>query len=131
MIRITLGLAAWTIAIWANRAWNIINESTETSLFWPMLFVSGAISLLIALYFWAENRLNSTVFATFIFIFGATSVARWSWSLTNTWIEDNSLAFRLVHTVLALVTALLCFRAAQLIWKIAVGERKLEEMSEG
>lgn len=131
MIRITLGLAVWTIAIWANRAWNIINESSESSLFGPILFICGSVALLISLYLWSENHLKSVLFAGLVTVFGLVSVGRWGWSLTNAWTEANSLVFRLIHTALALTTAVLCFRAAQLIWKISVGERKLEELSGG
>lgn len=131
VLRITLGLAAWTVAIWANRIWNIINSSNQESLFWPILFISGALVLLLALYIWSENMITSQVFAVLVSTFGFLSIGRWAWSLTTTWIETNSLGFRLIHTVLALVTAVLSFRAAQLIWKISLGERKLEQLSEG
>ena len=131
MLRITLGLAAWTVAIWSNRIWNIANSSEMESLFWPILFLGSTALLLVALYLWSENLLKSMLFALLVSAFGILSISRWGWSLTNAWLEENTLAFRLVHVLLAGVTLILSTRAAQLIWRITLGERKLTEIAGG
>ncbi len=127
MLRTTLLLAVWTAFIWANRLFNIIDESSGDPQTIPIMFIAAAVVLTISLYLWTQDIIQTGVFTFIVSAFTAISISRWITSSYSTFTADESLTFLLIHFLLAGVTIGLCVRVTQMIWRINLSERKLQE----
>ncbi len=98
------GLIGWTLFVWGSRVRNLVNddELEGFSLVWrsaaAALFLGAAVIGAVAL-------IKKRSFASPFFVaWSVAGIAWWTVRGTQTLVSDFSVAFKLVHTVLALVT---------------------------
>ena len=110
-----LGLGIWTLFSWVNRFRNI---ATDGESFWwylpSVLFVAGGVLCIVA--FWRGRE----VYAAPLRAFAMLGSAYWLIRTVMVWIGDWSTAFKVVHTVLALVFIALAGAVLSRLRRIAV-----------
>lgn len=90
-------VAAWTLVSWGGRIGLL--TTPEASDPWTLLRIGGSLGIGLAtagLLAWSPGRAN-----WLRWMFVAWTVVLWGRSLVVTWIDPPSIAFGLVHTVLA------------------------------
>lgn len=102
-IRVLAGVAsAWQFASWGGRI-SLLTEGGADRWDWIRIGTGlglGVFLAVLALWKGATFDFQEKVASSFLFL----SVIVWGRSLLTVWSETNTLSFRLVHTVLALVT---------------------------
>ncbi len=94
-----MAILAWTAISWGGRVGLLTDVDAAAVGTW--LRVGGSIIIGVATAWSAWRR--PAIHPTIAVVFTAWTVILWTRSLLVTWIDPPSLAFALVHTVLALV----------------------------
>jgi len=110
---LALAIALWTVLSWGGRI-RLLTAAEQDVSTW--LRIGG--SLLIGLLAAATLLLfqGGVVERWLLTLFAAWSTVLWLRSLVSVWAGDNSLAFKLVHTVLAVGFFVLAYLAARTAW---------------
>ena len=118
-IVLALAIAAWTLITWGGRI-RLLTDAEQSSIGnWTRIGGSIVVGLVAAaVLVWAHDgaleRWALTVFAVWSSII-------WLRSLLSVWAGEQSLAFKLVHTVLATGFFLLSFFAIRVGWFSSTG----------
>lgn len=109
---LAVAIAAWTLLSWGGRI-RLLTESEQDLSNWLRIggsLLVGAIAVLALVVF--EGGVERWALTLFV----AWSTVLWLRSLISVWGGDQSLAFKLVHTVLAIGFFVLAYLAARLGW---------------
>lgn len=94
--------AVWQFISWGGRV-SLLGEAGATRWDWIRIGTGVGLGVLLAVIaLWKDATLDfqEKVASSFLFL----TIIVWGRSLLNVWSETNTLGFRLIHTVLALVT---------------------------
>ena len=108
-VRVSLGwgLVGWTLFVWGSRARNLINDDELAG--WALIWRSGAAAMFLAGALLGAGLLLKKASFVRQFFAGWSIVGIGWWTIRGiqTLVGDFSVAFKAVHTVLALVTIVL------------------------
>ncbi|MEO7557223.1 MAG: hypothetical protein ABIV94_11540 [Acidimicrobiales bacterium] len=128
-IRCTAAFGGWTVFAWATR---IRNAAADTDLDAPAKVVAvgsavgfTALGVTVLVYAWRHRRDGFAPGAErYVGAFAALTTLWWSVRTVLVWVHDNSTGFRVVHTVLAVVSIALGVAAYRATSRASVRHRQ-------
>jgi hypothetical protein len=100
-------ILGWTLVAWGGRVGLLTSDDTWFD--WLRIVGSVVIAVAVAVVLWLPA--SSKIVDISLYGFAAWTVALWSRSMVVNWSESGTLAFKLVHTGLALGFGVLVWRS--------------------
>ena len=104
--------ALWTLFVWSTRVRNVGNDDTlgggekAFAFFVCVVFIGAAIAMLVLL-----ARRRSARLRVLLSVFAVATVAWWAVRSVFIVVHDHSMAFRVVHIVLGIISSVLAVAA--------------------
>jgi hypothetical protein len=102
-------LTAWTAFVWTTRISNALNGTESTadkalSIVFAVIFLGFAIGSVVLLVRLWKGAIFDRTWAGFVALFAAWTTTVWCVRFVTIGLSDNTMAFKLVHIVLGLIS---------------------------
>lgn len=98
---------AWTVLIWLNRGGNIARDGDLDAIEKVGAGAVAFVFVVVGIVMMRSWRLQRPSRTRVVYALAAFTVALWAYRSVAIWVHDHELPFKVVHTVLAVVSAAL------------------------